>query len=79
MNNYKYEPDIKKISEKKGSELINSWIEGKEIPQELYYFKSKNVFIAIDNSSNNCWVEEFRDIKNCMKYLNGEALEDCLE
>lgn len=28
---------------------------------------------------HDAWTEDFKDIKNCLAFLNGADLEDCLE
>lgn len=38
----------------------------------LYYFKEGNVFIGVDNSTGDCWVEEFDSLEKCINWLNGE-------
>jgi hypothetical protein len=34
------------------------------------YFHDGERWIAFDNRDGNCWVEEFRSEKRCLKYLN---------
>lgn len=36
-------------------------------------------FTGIDNTCGEAFTEDFRDLKNCLAYLNGADLEDCLE
>lgn len=36
-------------------------------------------FTGIDNQTGDAWAEGFKDLKNCLAYLNGADLEDCLE
>ncbi|MFU0784530.1 hypothetical protein [Clostridium sp.] len=36
-------------------------------------------FTGIDNITGNAFTEDFKDLKNCLAYLNGADLEDCLE
>jgi len=36
-------------------------------------------FVGIDNTTGEAWTENFKDLKNCLAFLNGAPLEDCLE
>lgn len=36
-------------------------------------------FTGIDNTGGEAFTEDFKDLKNCLAYLNGADLEDCLE
>lgn len=36
-------------------------------------------FTGIDNTAGEAFTEDFKDLKNCIAYLNGVDLEDCLE
>ena len=38
-----------------------------------------DTFTGIDNITGNAFTEDFKDLKNCLAYLNGADLEDCLE
>ncbi len=36
------------------------------------YYKSKDKYIAMDNRTNDCWVEEFKTKKQAKAWLNDE-------
>ncbi|HAT4336743.1 TPA: hypothetical protein I9092_002166 [Clostridium perfringens] len=65
--------NIKYITEEQAKSIIRSWQDGNSEPGR-YIATCKdnyalNKYIAIDNSTNECWVEEFRTLKGCKKYL----------
>lgn len=62
--------EIKYITEEQAERIIERWCDGKS-EQGIYIaaFKENDKYIAIDNSTNECWVEEFRTLKGCKKYL----------
>lgn len=62
--------EIKYITEEQAKRIIESWCDGKS-EQGIYIAacKENDKYIAIDNSTNECWVEEFRTLKGCKKYL----------
>lgn len=41
-------------------------------PQGLFYQKDNMVFVGIDNSFGDAWVEEFKTQKECLAWLVGE-------
>ncbi|EHK2386676.1 hypothetical protein [Clostridium perfringens] len=61
---------IKYITEEQAKRIIESWCDGKSEPGiYIAACKENDKYIAIDNSTNECWVEEFRTLKGCKKYL----------
>lgn len=62
--------EIKYITEEQVERIIERWCDGKS-EQGIYIAacKENDKYIAIDNSTNECWVEEFRTLKGCKKYL----------
>ncbi|WP_419867358.1 hypothetical protein [Clostridium perfringens] len=61
---------IKYITEEQAKRIIESWCDGKSEPGiYIAACKESDKYIAIDNSTNECWVEEFRTLKGCKKYL----------
>lgn len=40
--------------------------------EKTYLFKDGEKWIGIDNSTAECWVEEFDNIDDCISWLNGE-------
>ncbi|WEV23408.1 hypothetical protein [Clostridium perfringens] len=62
--------EIKYITEEQAKRIIESWCDGKSEPGiYIAACKENDKYIAIDNSTNECWVEEFRTLKGCKKYL----------
>ena len=59
------------------NEYINKWTKKEELPisVNLLYCKDGNKYIAIDNSTNNCWVEEFSSEKEVQNWLLKKDLE----
>lgn len=65
--------EIKYITQDQAESIIEKWCYGKaELGRYIAVYKDTyalDKYIAIDNSTNNCWVEEFRTLKGCKKYL----------
>lgn len=62
--------EIKYITEEQAKRIIESWCDGKSEPGiYIAACKENDKYIVIDNSTNECWVEEFRTLKGCKKYL----------
>lgn len=40
------------------------------------YYQEGEVYAAFDNTTNNCWTEEFSTEENAIKFCNGEQVED---
>lgn len=36
------------------------------------YYIDNGVYVAFDNSTNDCWIEEFKTRKEALKWLNDE-------
>lgn len=45
--------------------------------QKLYYFKEGQLRIGIDNTSGDCFVEEFKKLFQCLLWLDGFEREEC--
>lgn len=58
---------INLITKKEGVKIIISYE-----PKGLFMFEDNGYFIGIDNSTGNCWVEEFITEDLCIKWLKGE-------
>ena len=54
---------IYNISNKKSDILLSEWLLHKHVPQRLFLAKKNNKYSAIDNESNEFYIEEF-DSKN---------------
>ena len=65
------------VSEEIASEYINNWVNHKEqtFKGDLLYCKEDNVYVAIDNTSGDCWVEEFSSEKEAQDWLFGKDKE----
>lgn len=49
-------------------------------PYGLFLILNKDkTFTGIDNTSGEAFTEDFKGLKNCLAYLHGADLEDCLE
>lgn len=68
---------ISLVGEEIVSEYINNWVNHKEqtFKGDLLYCKEDNVYVAIDNTSGNCWVEEFSSEKEVWDWLLEKDLE----
>jgi len=71
---------IKKITEAEYLEMIDQLTakgEGKVKPFGLYYLidksTGKNIYIGVDNSDGCMWVEEFKSLSGCKRWLMGGA------
>ena len=58
------------ISKEKAIRIIEN-----RSPLGLFYFKEKNVFVGIDNSDGDSFVEEFKDKEICLAWLRYEIVE----
>lgn len=76
-NEEEYFCDGKKINyveEKVLKEYIDNWNNHKELPiyDDLIYTKEEDKYIAVDNTSGDCWVEKFDSKEKAIKWLLGE-------
>ena len=69
--------EVSLVSKEMLNEYINKWTKKEELPisVNLLYCKDGNKYIAIDNSTNNCWVEEFSSEKEVQNWLLKKDLE----
>ena len=51
------------------SAFIESWNDNTDSPRISFYSKDDDKFIGVDNSTNDCWVEEFDTLEECKKWL----------
>ena len=65
---------IKIVMPEKAAKVIDS-----RKPMGQFLVLNKDAYTAIDNSNGEAWTEDFRNLKNCLMFLNGANLEDCLE
>lgn len=66
------------VDEKVVKEYIDNWSNNKEqsFNGDKLYCKENNKFVAIDNSTGDCWVEEFKTEKEAQDWLLGKDLEE---
>ena len=66
------------VDEKVVKEYIDNWSNNKEqsFNGDKLYCKDNNKFVAIDNSTGNCWVEEFDSEREAQDWLLGKDLEE---
>lgn len=52
---------------------VDNWVEKKELPSNvsLIYCEDGNKYIGVDNTTNDCWVEEFESEKDVLNWLSG--------
>lgn len=69
---------IKKVTDEFIIELLNSIyarVEDKYSPLGLFYFEQSGNIIACDNSTGDAYIEEFKDEKMAISWLNSKAGE----
>jgi len=67
--------DIKIITGEMFTQLLNSSEEtydGGYEPKGLYIFRIEDKVIAVDNSTRDAWIEEFKDVRTAVAWLRGE-------
>lgn len=64
--------DIKTISKERSYEIINN----RDLPENKgkFIIKDDNVWVAIDNTTNDAWTEEFSSEEDAIKWLNNKEL-----
>lgn len=45
-------------------------------PAGSFLLLNKNSFTGVDNTTGDAWVEDFKDLQNCLRWLHGEDLEE---
>ena len=66
------------ITAKRAEKLINNEKRRESRKnKKLYYFKEGQLRIGIDNTSGDCFVEEFKKLFQCLLWLDGFAREEC--
>lgn len=58
-----------KISKEKAHKIINN-----REPLGLFYFLENDVFVGIDNSTGDSFVEEFKDKETCLAWLTDKSI-----
>lgn len=69
------------VDEKIVSEYIDNWTNKKtqSFKGNKLYCQENDLYVAIDNSSGNCWVEQFKTEKETQNWLLGKDLETAPE
>lgn len=57
---------MNKVDLKKANEIIE-----KRTPFGMFWLKEKGVFIGIDNSTGDAWVEDFKTKKSMERWFDG--------
>ncbi|UZW13228.1 hypothetical protein OSC52_15430 [Clostridium pasteurianum] len=57
------------------SEQASKIIENR-IPLGQFLLLEKGSFVAIDNQTGNAWTEDFTTLDKCLRYLQGEDLDE---
>ena len=72
---------IQKVDRNVISEYISCWDEGKPLPvdKDMIYTQDGSLFIAIDNTNNECYVEEFDTEEEVLNWFNDFENEDDME
>jgi hypothetical protein len=65
---------IKIITPEKADQVIET-----RKPYGSFIVLEEGGFTGIDNTAGEAFTEDFKDLKNCLAYLHGAELEDCLE
>ena len=63
---------IQKVDKMIINEYISCWVDGKPLPidKSMIYTYDGNIFIAINNTSNECYVEEFGTEEEVLNWFN---------
>lgn len=80
-NNYLNSEMIEKVDRSIIGEYISCWEEGKPLPvdKDKIYAQDGDLFIAVDNTSNECYVEEFKTEEDVIKWFNEFEKDDEIE
>ena len=71
------------VTADKMKEIVDLWCDDTikkkrrhRAPEGKFYCKDGDTWIGCDNSSGDCWVEEFKTEEDVVKWLNGENVYD---
>lgn len=62
---------IERISQEESEEIILTYK-----PRGLFYFEEDKVWIGIDNSTGDAFVEEFESKEQCIRWLKDKSVEN---
>lgn len=71
-----YKRRIHKVSQKTLNYYVNQWVDNKlEDDRRLLYAydDESGLYIGVDNTTNNCWVEQFDSEEACLNWLKEVA------
>ena len=64
---------MKKITAKAMSHIVDLWLEDADIaPKGQFYCEDNGVWVACDNSTDDCWVEEFKTEAGAIGWLEDD-------
>lgn len=69
---------VNRVSSEFLNEYIDCWTNRKTLPSNdnLLYCKNGNKYVGVDNTTNDCWVEEFDSKRDVLKWLHGVEKEN---
>lgn len=68
---------MKLVTARGMSAIVDLWCFEKELaPEGKFYCEDNGVWVGCDNSSGDCWVEEFKTEEDVVKWLNNEPVYD---
>ena len=57
------------ITKEKYYKLLEDWFNDEDIGSEKYILKTEDRYIAVDNTTNDFWTEEFKRLKEAKEYI----------
>ncbi len=71
--------DDAEMSKDAFGKFVDQWAKTHDMPQIIAWCKeADNTYVALDNRSGDCWVEEFPSKHQCMLYLADYSNEDIM-
>ena len=68
---------MKKVTAETMKNIVGLWIEDKKLaPYGMFYCFDNDVWVGCDNTTNDCWVEEFNTEDDVIAWLNNEPVCD---
>ena len=67
---------MKKITAQAMKAIVDLWLESEDLaPVGMFYCIDNDIWVGCDNSSGDCWVEEFKTEEDVINWLN-EVVEE---
>ncbi|WIW69868.1 hypothetical protein [Anaerosinus gibii] len=63
--------DVMRISHHKAQKLMQRWCQRRFVPRQCFYYRYQGMFVGIDNTEGECFVEEFKDLRTCLDWCHG--------